>query len=93
MTIDMISDDDLEFVSGGVQLDPRVPLKSRDRLVHQCGPQIDAYSAARTAAAGAPTDTRKEIDAAAAGRSLAVCSENAGFDPLPQWRYAPNGNK
>jgi hypothetical protein len=81
-----IADSELVCVVGG--LDPKVPLRSRDKFVAACGPQIDAYTAARTASAGAPLDTRKEIDAAAAGRSLAVCAMKSGFDPLPQWRYA-----
>ena len=83
-----LSNVELAFVVGGVALDPNVPLRTRDRFVGRCGPQIDAFTAARTAAAGAPLDTRKEIDAAAAGRSLAVCAMKHGFDPLPQWRFA-----
>jgi len=82
------SNAELALVIGGAKLDPSVPLQSRDHLVAACGTQIDAYTDARKAAAGAPLDTRKEIDAAAAGRSLAVCAMKHGFDPLPQWRYA-----
>ena len=86
-----ITDSELLTVTGG--LDPRVPLRSRDHFVAACGKQIDAYTAARTTSAATPLDTRKEIDAAAAGRSLAVCAMKSGFDPLPQWRYAQTSRK
>lgn len=86
-----IQPEDLAAVMGG--LDPNVPQRSRDRLLHQCGPQIDAYTAARKAASGDPTDVRKEIDSVTAGRSLALCATNAGFDPPPQWRSAGAGGR
>jgi hypothetical protein len=84
---------DLDGILGGAGLDPKVPLRSRDHFVAACGPQIDAYTTARTQAAATPLDTRKEIDAAAAGRSLAVCAMKNNFEPLPQWRYATTGRR
>jgi hypothetical protein len=82
---------DLAAVTGG--LDPNVPIRSQQRLLRQCGPQIDAYTAARKAAASDPTDVRREIDSVTAGRSLALCATNAGFDPPPQWRSNGNGGR
>jgi hypothetical protein len=84
-----IQPDDLAAVMGG--LDPSVPQRSRQRLLQQCGPQIDAYTAARKAASSEPTDVRREIDSVTAGRSLALCATNAGFEPPPQWRSATAG--
>jgi hypothetical protein len=83
-----ITRDELAGACGGAQLDPNFPLRSRDHFVAQCGPQIDAFTTARKQSAAAPLDTRKEIDAAAAGRSLAVCAMKNNFEPLPQWRFA-----
>ncbi|HEY1547834.1 MAG TPA: hypothetical protein VGG28_08440 [Kofleriaceae bacterium] len=88
-----ITTDELATICGGAQLDPNVPLRSRDHFVAKCGPQIDAYTAARTQAAATPLDTRKEIDAAAAGRSLAVCAMKNHFEPLPQWRFATQSRR
>jgi len=87
---DILSDLDLARVVGGAQ--PSAPDAARQRLLQQCGPQIDAYSAAKKDYSQNPDDTRKQIDAATAGRNLAVCSQNAGFDPIPEWRYF-NGGK
>lgn len=86
-----ISDQDLDTISGGAALDPNYPLQLRDRVLQQCGPQLDAYTQARETLAGHPNDARAELDAAAAGRSLALCSTNAGFDPPQQWRYVTSG--
>ncbi|HUJ61813.1 MAG TPA: hypothetical protein VLX92_25085 [Kofleriaceae bacterium] len=77
---------DLATVTGGTQLDPGNPQRLKGRLLQACGPQIDAYTAARKASASDPTDVRKEIDSVAAGRSLALCASNVGFDPPPAWR-------
>jgi hypothetical protein len=85
-----IQPDELATVMGG--LDPKNPQRAQKRLLQQCGPQIDAFSAARKAASGDPTDVRKEIDSITAGRSLALCATNAGFDPPPAWRsFGPGG--
>jgi len=83
----------LATVTGGAQLDPNVPLRQRDRVLASCGPQLDAYTRAKTALAANPNDARAELGEAAAGRSLALCSTNQGFDPLPQWRHFGNGGK
>jgi hypothetical protein len=83
-----INDQDLETVSGGAGLDPNLPLQLRDRVLQQCGPQLDAYTHAREQQAQHPNDARAELASAAAGRSLALCSTNAGFDPPSSWRYA-----
>ncbi|HTR51873.1 MAG TPA: hypothetical protein VMJ10_14255 [Kofleriaceae bacterium] len=81
----------LATVTGGAQLDPKVPLQQRDRVLAQCAPQLDAYTHAKTTLAANPNDARAELGAAAAGRSLALCATNQGFPPLPEWRYAGNG--
>lgn len=86
-----ISDQDLVLVSGGAGLDPNRPLELRDRVLQQCGPQLDAYTQARQTAAQNPGDARAELDTVAAGRSLALCSTNAGFDPPAAWRYPTTG--
>ena len=83
-----ISLEDLAAVTGGARLDPSNPLRLADRVRQQCGPELDAYSAARQKLAQNPTDARAELDSAARGRSLALCSENVGFDPVPAWRSA-----
>jgi hypothetical protein len=83
-----LSDIELELVTGGAKLDLRVPGRSRDRFLKACGPQIDAFTHARQDSAASPGDTRKEIDAVTAGRTLALCATNAGFDPPPQWRFS-----
>jgi hypothetical protein len=86
-----INDDDLVHVSGGAALDPNRPLQLRDRVLQQCGPQLDAFTQARQQVAQHPGDARAELNAAAAGRSLALCSTNAGFDPPQSWRYPTSG--
>jgi hypothetical protein len=83
-----LSLDELETVFGG--LDTNVPGQSRDRLLAQCGPQIDAYTRSREAFDGDKTNTRKEIDQVTSGRALALCSTNAGFEPPPSWRSGPS---
>ena len=85
----ILSPAELETITGGQKLNPNVPIRSRDRLLTQCGPQIDAYTNARQAYDGDKTNTRKEIDQVTAGRSLALCATNAGFDPPPSWRSGP----
>ncbi len=74
--------DELVTVMGGAG----GPQHMKQNLLKACGPQIDNYTAARKATATDPLDTRKEIESIAAGRSLAVCASNAGFDPPPAWR-------
>jgi len=83
-----LSDIDMELVTGGQKLDLRVPGRSRDRFLAACGPQIDAFTHARQDSSAHPGDTRKEIDAVTAGRTLSLCATNAGFDPPPQWRFS-----
>jgi hypothetical protein len=78
--------DVMATVMGGAQLDPNTPQRLKHSLLKTCGPQIDAFTAARKTAATDPTDTRKEIDSITSGRSLALCASNAGFDPPPAWR-------
>lgn len=85
-----LSDRELGTITGG-RLDPKAPLRSRNRLLAACGSQIDAFTAARTDAAANPSDTRKQIDAITRGRSLVLCAENNGFEPPPQWRFNSNG--
>jgi hypothetical protein len=87
----ILSPAELETITGGQKLNPAVPIHSRDRLLAQCGPQIDAYTNARQAYDADKTNTRKEIDQVSAGRSLALCATNAGFDPPPSWRSGPRG--
>jgi hypothetical protein len=82
-----LSDVDMELACGGAKLDLHVPGRSRDRFVAACGPQIDAFTNARQDSTGHPGDTRKEIDAVTAGRTLALCATNSGFDPPPSWRF------
>jgi hypothetical protein len=79
--------DDLDVVTGGAKLSLKPPGAARDRFLAQCGPQIDAYTRAREDLDAHRSDTRKEVDAITAGRTLALCATNAGFDPPPQWRY------
>jgi bacteriocin-like protein len=86
-----INEDDLAHVSGGAGLDPNRPLQLRDRVLQQCAPQLDAFTQARQQVAQHPGDARAELNAAAAGRSLALCSTNAGFDPPQSWRYPTSG--
>ena len=86
-----ISNQDLTTVIGGAGLDPNRPLQLRDRVLQQCGPQLDAYTQARQNVAQHPGDARAELDATATGRSLALCSTNAGFDPPQSWRYPTSG--
>lgn len=82
-----LPDDALGGVVGGAaRLDPGVPAQTQERLLAQCGPQIDAYTRTRQASAAHPTDTRAQIDMITAGRSLALCATNAGFDPPQDWR-------
>jgi len=76
----------LALVVGGAELDPNTPERLKQDLLTSCGPQIDAYTAARKTAAKNPSNTRKEIDSISAGRSLALCASNVGFDPPPAWR-------
>ena len=76
--------DVLATVVGGAQLDE--PQQLKQDLLKACGPQIDAYTATRRISSKDPTNTRKEIDSVAAGRSLAVCASGVGFDPPPAWR-------
>jgi len=83
---EILDDDELVTVTGGQKLDPGVPGRSRDRLLAQCGPQIDAYSKARQNVDAHKGDTRAEIDSITAGRSLSLCATNAGFQPPSAWR-------
>ena len=87
--------EDLKSVVGGagLGLDPSLPQRQEQRVLRQCGPQLDAYSAARAAAKANPTDARADLHSVAAGRSLALCSENAGFDPPAAWRSVTGGGK
>ncbi|HEY1554416.1 MAG TPA: hypothetical protein VGF94_06245 [Kofleriaceae bacterium] len=86
-----ITDEQLASVTGGAALDPNVPLNLENRVLQQCGPQLDAYSAARQKLASNPSDSRAELDSVAKGRSLGLCSTNAGFDPPAAWRSATTG--
>ena len=83
--------EDLSSVVGGAGLDTTLPLRQEQRVLQQCGPQLDAFTAARRAAAANPTDARADLHSAAAGRSLALCSENVGFDPPQAWRSVTSG--
>ena len=97
ITLEALSISDLSTVYGGKDpgtpaadaadepYDPSANAKAMDRLVQQCGPQMDAYSMARSDYDIRKFDTRAEVRMITARRALRDCAKNAGFKPPKDW--------